>query len=91
MYIYTPQKTVNHMTTVKEKMKLYTKRQNQEAEKAKKLMKVLLFPSVTDLKHVVKNNEFPDNPVTLEHINIIEDIHEKKRGFFERKDGTKED
>jgi hypothetical protein len=65
---------VSLLTTVSENKKLYSKRQVERAETARKLYQVIGFPSLRDFKHVVQTNQIKNCPVNLEDIKICEKI-----------------
>jgi hypothetical protein len=60
--------------TVEENKSLYTKRQVEQAEAARKLYQIIGFPSLRDYKHPVQTNRIKNFPVTLEDIKICEKI-----------------
>jgi hypothetical protein len=57
---------------VEENKSLYTKRQVEQAEAARKLYQIIGFPSLRDYKHPVQTNRIKNFPVTLEDIKICE-------------------
>jgi hypothetical protein len=65
---------VSLLTTVSENKKLYSKRQMESAEMARKLYQVIGFPCQRDYKHVVQTNQIKNCPVNLEDIKICEKI-----------------
>ena len=56
--------------TVADNMSLYTKRQIASANNARDLQAGLAYPSVSDLKWIVKSNMLKDNPVTSQDVDI---------------------
>ena len=68
------EKDINMMNTVEENKKLYTKRQVDRAEVARKLYQVIGYPSLRDYKHIIQTNQIKNCPVTIEDINISEKI-----------------
>jgi len=69
-----PNKTLALVNTVEENKKLYTKRQVERAEAARRLYEVIGYPSVRDYKIVVQTNQIKDCPVTIDDIKISEKI-----------------
>ena len=65
---------VNTIETVKENMKGFTKRQIEQAKRARKLMTVLGFPTTENFKHILRQRLVRNCPVTTEDINIAEKI-----------------
>jgi hypothetical protein len=66
---------VNLLTTVEENKQLYTKRQVERADTARKLYQVIGFPSIRDYKHLVQTNQIKNCPVTVDDINVCENIY----------------
>jgi hypothetical protein len=54
---------------------VYTKRQVEDAKKARKLYSILGYPTVANFKHIIKQNLIKNCPVTVEDINIAEKIY----------------
>src|SRR5210317_2332452 len=53
----------------------FTKRQVEDAEKARKLYYVLGCPTVQNFKHILRQNIIKNCPVTMEDVNIAEQIY----------------
>jgi hypothetical protein len=61
------------MVDTVEENKLYsTPRQFERAKRARQLLQSLGFPSVSDLKKILRMNAIRDNPVTTEDIELAE-------------------
>jgi hypothetical protein len=65
---------VSILTTVESNKQLYTKRQVERAEKARKLYQIIGLPSLRDYKQVIQTNQIKNCPVTIEDIKICEQI-----------------
>ena len=65
------------MQSQKENSEWYTKRQVKRAKEACNLYQMMMFPSVADYKNAIKLNLIHNCPVTVEDINIAEDIFGK--------------
>ena len=62
------------VNTVKENMKVFTKRQIQRANEARALFRKLGFPSTKDCKWAVMSNQIRDCPVTVPDIEVATKI-----------------
>ena len=58
------------IATVEENMSLFTKLQVASADLARNLQAGLEYPSVKDLKWIVKANMLKDSPVTTQYVNV---------------------
>ena len=65
----------NLVETVESNERMYSQRQLERAKRAKTLMGTLGFPSIGDLKILVKSNAVANCPVTLEDITIAENVY----------------
>jgi hypothetical protein len=63
--------------TVDENKSYYSQRQVERARKARDLLHTLGCPSIQDLKKIISMNSIQNCPVTIEHINIAEQIYDK--------------
>ena len=72
----TPEPTAasNLVSTVKENRDGFTKRQFQDAKRARSLYHKLGCPTVENMKHILRMNLIKNCPVTTEDINIAEKI-----------------
>ena len=70
-------KDFNFMETVEENKRFYTDRQIERAKTARKLYNTIGNPSVHDFKNLIKMNSIKNCPVTIEDINIAENIFGK--------------
>jgi hypothetical protein len=66
---------VNLLSTVEQNKQLYTKRQVARADTARKLYRVIGFPSIRDFKHLIQTNQIKNCPVTVDDIKIYEAIY----------------
>ena len=64
----------NMVSTVNENRKNYTNRQFDRAKLARKLYHIVGAPSVQNFKALIKMNAIANCPVTIEDVNIAEDI-----------------
>ena len=69
-----PAVDVQFLNTVAENKKLYTKKQVEGAERARKLYQVIGFPSIRDYIHVIQTNQIKNCPVTVEDVRIAQKI-----------------
>jgi hypothetical protein len=65
---------VQFLETVDENKKFYTKRQFEQAERARKLLYSLGYPSINDMKAIIQMNTIKNNPVTTGDVDIAEKI-----------------
>ena len=63
-----------YLSTIQENMKMCTPREVLQAKKARGLYQTLGTPSTHDFKAIVRSNTIKGCPVTLEHIEIAEQI-----------------
>ena len=66
---------VTMIQTVEENKKYYTKRQLDDANKARELYHILGAPSTPAFKSMIRMNQIKDCPVTIDHINIADKIY----------------
>jgi hypothetical protein len=76
------------IATVEDNMSLFTKRQVGSADLACNLQAGLAYPSVHDLKWIVKANMLKDSPVTSQEVDIALKILGTKCGASEREDSV---
>ena len=57
--------------------KLYSNRENQNADSAKELMAMLNYPSAQDLKTIICTNALLNNSVQVKDVDIMETIYRK--------------
>ena len=81
LYVYIPDPSLhtgtNFVNTVSENMSYYTKRQVERATEARKLLQSLAYPTMSDLKAIIKMNSIQDCPVTVEDVDMAERIFGK--------------
>ena len=65
---------VQFLETVDENKKFYTKRQFEQAKRARELLYSLGYPSINDMKAIIRMNAIKNNPVTTEDVDIAEKI-----------------
>ena len=65
------------MQSQKENSEWHTKRQTGRAKVARNLCQMMMFPSVTDFKKATKMNFIHNCPVTVDDIDVAEDIFGK--------------
>ena len=65
---------VQFLETVDENKKFYTKRQFERAKRARELLYSLGYPSINDMKAIIRMNAIKNNPVTTEDVDIAEKI-----------------
>lgn len=63
--------------TVKENENFYTPRQISRAKRARELINALGYPSISDVKNILKMNSIRNCPVTLEDVILAENIYGK--------------
>jgi hypothetical protein len=63
-------KPCQFLTTVKDKMKFLSKRQQEQAERARGLLEVMGIPTVDNLKAMIRMNLIKNNVVTTEDVNL---------------------
>jgi hypothetical protein len=63
-------KPYQFLTTVKDNMKFLSKRQQEQAKRARELLKVMGLPMVDDLKAMIQMNLINNNVVTTEDVNL---------------------
>ena len=66
---------VTMVNTVEENSQGFSRRQIEQAKKARKLYHVMCIPSMHDFKELVKNNMIYNCPITIEDINNAEEIY----------------
>jgi hypothetical protein len=62
------------LETVNENKKFYTKRQFEQAKRARELLYSLGYPSINDMKAIIWMNAIKNNPVTTEDVDIAKKI-----------------
>jgi hypothetical protein len=80
LYVWKPTyrtKGLQMIQTVDENKSYYSQRQVQRARKARDLLHTLGCPSIQDLKKIITMNTIQNCPVTIEDINITEQIYGK--------------
>ena len=77
LYYYKPKhKTGTIMVqTVEEKMSFIPDHQVSRAKRARELLYALGWPSIADLKQVIKINSIKNSPVTTENINLAKKVY----------------
>ena len=55
----------------------FTNRQIQKAKLAKKLLSTMAYPTIDQLKAMVRMNVIRDSPITLTHVDLIEKVYGK--------------
>jgi hypothetical protein len=77
LYYYQPTTSTQTslVQTVEDNMAFYTSRQIERAKRARDLLHTLGCPSIADLKKIIKMNSIKDCPVTLDDINLAENIY----------------
>jgi hypothetical protein len=63
-------KPYQFLTTVKDNMKFLSKRQQEQAKKARELLEVMGIPTVDNLKAMIRMNLIKNNVVTTEDVNL---------------------
>ena len=63
--------------TVEDNKAFYTKRQVEKAKQARQLLHTLGFPTVNDMKVMIKMNSVSNCPVTIEDVELAEKIYGK--------------
>ena len=63
-----------HLTTIQENMKMFTKKEVENAKRARGLYQTSGTPLIADFKAIVRLNLIKNNPVTLEHVDLAERI-----------------
>lgn len=81
----TPEETNFLVSTVKENEKGYTKRQLEDAKRARKLYHIVGCPTVENFKHLLKTNFISNCPVTPEHVRVAEAIYGPDMGVLKGK------
>jgi hypothetical protein len=87
LHYYDPRKE-HHMTfinTVSEDKTGFTKRQTKCAEIARNLYKTLSYPSMKDIKRVIRSNQIKDCPVTIKDIDVAMKIWGKNNAALKGK------
>ena len=64
----------NVVTSVEENKRGYTQRQFENAKQARRLYHIVGCPTVTNFKHILRQNIIKNCPVTTEDVNIAEKI-----------------
>ncbi|KAG7342126.1 hypothetical protein IV203_007218 [Nitzschia inconspicua] len=76
LYYYKPNITnKSFLQSVEKNKKFYSNNQLEKAKRARELLHTLGFPSVADLKKIVKMNSIKDCPVTVDDVNLAERIY----------------
>ena len=76
LYLYKPpDRALNLLNTVKENEQLYTGRQLARAKLARRLCHNVGAPSIRDFKAIVRMNAIANSPVTVEDINVAEQVY----------------
>ena len=80
LHIYKPSQAESiHGTilveTIKDNATKYTQRQLTQAKAARKLLHALGYPSINDLKSMIKMNAIKDCPITIEDIQVAQDVY----------------
>ena len=77
LYYYKPDivKQVSMVQTVKDNEAFYSRRQIDRAKRARELLHSLGCPSVADLKKIIKMNSIQNCPVTVDDVNLAEQIY----------------
>ena len=65
---------VQLLETVDENKKFYTKRQFERAKRARELLYTLGYPTINDMKAIIRMNTIKNNPVTTEDVDIAQKI-----------------
>ena len=65
---------VQFLETVDENKKFYTKRQFERAKRARELLYSLGYPSINNMKAIIRMNAIKNNPVTTEDVDIAQKI-----------------
>jgi hypothetical protein len=80
LHYYDPIKEqhLNFVNTVSENKTGFTKRQIKCAEIARNLYKTLSYPSMKDLKWVIRNKQIKECPLTIQYIDVATKIWGKK-------------
>jgi hypothetical protein len=60
------------VSTVKENLMGYTKRQIEDAKRARRLYHIVGCPTVENFKHILRQNIIKNCPVTIDDVNIAE-------------------
>ena len=64
-----------HVQTIEENAKFLTPKEIAQANLAKELLHALGYPSVVDLKTIIKTNVIQDNPITESNIKLMECLY----------------
>jgi len=73
----TQNRQIIFLNSQKENSQQYTKRQVAKAKEARNLYQMIGYPSINDFKNAIKYGYIQDCPITVEDINIAEDIFGK--------------
>ncbi|MGL6130279.1 MAG: hypothetical protein ACRCZ9_01525, partial [Fusobacteriaceae bacterium] len=73
-YFYPNKKDFMFISTVRDNMLPYSKRQIAGAQKAKDLYASLAYPSLADFKWIIRSNQIKDCPVSVEDTEIATNI-----------------
>ena len=65
------------VNTLQENKSFFTDRQIQKAKLAKKLLSTMAYPTIDQLKAMVRMNMIRDSPVTLADVDLIEKVYGK--------------
>jgi hypothetical protein len=90
LYIYNPflkeeDNNYQFVNAVEENKLFYTSRQFERAKRARELYNTLGTPSLKDFKTIIQMNFIKDNPVTIEDVNIAENIFGQDIGSLKGK------
>ena len=73
-YHDTENRQITMMNSQKENSMMYSKRQIERAKKARDLYSIIGYPSIQDFKTMIQGNLINNCPVTIDDINVAEDI-----------------
>ena len=65
----------SHVQTIEENAKFLTPKEIAQANMAKQLLHALGYPSVVNLKTIIKMNMIWDNPVTKSYIKLVDSLY----------------
>ena len=65
----------SHVQTIEENAKFLTPKEIAQANMAKQLLHMLRYPSVVDLKTIIKMNVIWDNPVTESNLKLMKYLY----------------
>ena len=64
----------SHVQTIEENAKFLTPKEIAQANMAKQLLQILGYPSVVNLKTIIKTNVIQDNPINESDVKLMEHI-----------------